>query len=195
MRPPTACQEPSRTRNGMCGQPSVPGSTFCKDHVNDNSRTRQRQEHDHWRSQQAYRQLYQLAAWGRTRLSILARDPVCKVCNRAVSEVADHINDHKGNIQMFFSPHNLRGVCKPCHDHKTGTEHGFNTPSTPAPGGVVATVVPAQVATKQPPTTLLVDPIHRTLPDGTNACKKEYARWYRKSGDRWVLLPEDFKPI
>jgi 5-methylcytosine-specific restriction endonuclease McrA len=26
---------------------------------------------------------------------------------------------------LFYSPNNVQGVCKPCHDEKTGSMHGI----------------------------------------------------------------------
>src|ERR1700756_1909496 len=56
------------------------------------------------------------------RRNILQRDPICKRCNRAPSTVADHIYPHKGDWKLFTNLNNLMGVCKPCHDEKTGRE-------------------------------------------------------------------------
>jgi hypothetical protein len=60
------------------------------------------------------------------RALILRRDPVCVECHRAPSAVADHIADHEGNLELFFDEKNVRGICKACHDRKTGMEHGFH---------------------------------------------------------------------
>jgi 5-methylcytosine-specific restriction endonuclease McrA len=56
------------------------------------------------------------------RLMILRRDPICVLCNRAYSVVADHIRPFRsgGNEQecwdLFTTASNLRGVCSPCHN-------------------------------------------------------------------------------
>lgn len=57
--------------------------------------------------------------WPRIRARILARDPVCRICRRRPATEVDHIqrgDDHR--------PHNLRGVCSPCHASKSGREGG-----------------------------------------------------------------------
>lgn len=76
------------------------------------------------------------------RLFILRRDPVCKECHRQMSSVADHVKDHRGDWKLFLDPNNVRGVCKPCHDRKTGSMHGGGDrkPIAPPPveNGVVA---------------------------------------------------------
>jgi len=81
-----------------------------------------------------FQHLYNKARW-RSKLqpAILRRDPVCKVCNRNPSTIADHIQDHRGDETLFHDPTNLRGICKPCHDFKTGTQHGGNH-RNPTPG-------------------------------------------------------------
>lgn len=55
--------------------------------------------------------------WDKRRRYILQRDPICKVCDEAVSTEVDHIqpgDDH--------SHTNLQGICKPCHRDKTQRE-------------------------------------------------------------------------
>lgn len=163
-------------------------------HVSCDPRLAQAREHDRWRSQQPYRQLYALPAWKRLHDFIMSRDPICKICNRERSTVADHIKDHKGNTNLFFDRNNLRGLCKPCHDKKTGEEHGFGTPSTPAPGGIAPGVV-GLVPQTLPPKTLPVAPEHLHLPDGQEAVKKEYGRVYSKQGNTWVLVPVAVSPV
>lgn len=58
------------------------------------------------------------------RYVVLARDPVCKICNRYPSTIADHIKPHKGNWELFVNIQNIQGVCKACHDTKTAVEDG-----------------------------------------------------------------------
>ena len=84
------------------------------------------------RADDPIRKLYKTATWRATRLVILFRDPVCKLCNKAPSTVADHIvagrkyvEEHGGEFGNFFDENNLQGVCKPCHDGKTAVECGW----------------------------------------------------------------------
>lgn len=56
------------------------------------------------------------------RRNVLQRDPICKICNRAPSTVADHIKPHKGVWALFVSMANLQGLCKMCHDEKTARD-------------------------------------------------------------------------
>jgi 5-methylcytosine-specific restriction endonuclease McrA len=51
---------------------------------------------------------------------ILARDPVCTLCERAASTEVDHIKPrHLGGDD---TEENLRGVCGECHGGKTAAE-------------------------------------------------------------------------
>jgi len=71
---------------------------------------------------------------------VLARDPVCVLCHRNASTIADHIISHRGVWELFCDLANLQGVCKPCHDVKTAKEDGgFGNrprPSEPGAAGV-----------------------------------------------------------
>jgi hypothetical protein len=55
---------------------------------------------------------------------ILRRDPLCTICDRAASTVADHKIPHRGDWELFKDDANLAGVCKPCHDRKTAEKDG-----------------------------------------------------------------------
>ena len=55
--------------------------------------------------------------WENRRRYILQRDPVCKVCDNALSTEVDHIDDpHDHRYE------NLQGICQPCHKLKTQRE-------------------------------------------------------------------------
>lgn len=42
--------------------------------------------------------------------------------------VADHVQPHRGNLELFWSEGNLRTLCKPCHDRDKQSEEriGFS---------------------------------------------------------------------
>ncbi len=66
------------------------------------------------------------------RLVVLARDPVCMICHRRASTVADHIKPHKGVWALFVDLANLQGLCAECHSRKTAAEDGgFSHPIQP----------------------------------------------------------------
>lgn len=58
------------------------------------------------------------------RYVVLARDPVCMICHRVASTVADHIVPHKGSWILFCDLTNLQGICDACHSIKTSKEDG-----------------------------------------------------------------------
>ena len=59
--------------------------------------------------------------WNRRRRSVLARDPVCRICQNALSVEVDHIIPHRGNPDLFWDEINNWGsLCGPCHKAKTG---------------------------------------------------------------------------
>ncbi len=72
-----------------------------------------------------FRKWYNKRYW-RDRLQpfIINRDPICKICDRYPSTVADHIKPHRGIWALFSNAENLQGVCKTCHDIKTAKEDG-----------------------------------------------------------------------
>lgn len=109
-RAPTQCNHPA------CPQHAEDGSSYCEAHQK--SRLEASRERDRARYKNTpWRKLYdQKAWWGHLQPFILARDPICKICNREGAYIADHIRDHKGDLTLFFDPNNLRGVCKRCHD-------------------------------------------------------------------------------
>lgn len=63
------------------------------------------------------------------REAVLARNPICMICLRARSTVADHHpHERRDLITMGLDPNDPqhgRGLCKPCHDkHTAGTSPG-----------------------------------------------------------------------
>jgi 5-methylcytosine-specific restriction enzyme A len=80
-------------------------------------------QYDKARNQSPLRQMYKTAAWRFTRQRVLARDPICKMCERALSTVVHHVVDASRYIGSFFDESNLQGLCKPCHDRRTAEDH------------------------------------------------------------------------
>lgn len=79
------------------------------------------------RSQNPHQKWYDRQMWrgphGLQKV-VLARDPICMMCHRAASVIADHIKPHKGVWALFCDLANLQGLCKACHDKKTAREDG-----------------------------------------------------------------------
>lgn len=130
-RPPTAC------RNAACSNPASEGG-YC-----DTCRTKEGPQpgilpESKFASNEQWKHLYGQSRWRHPvtglRAATLRRDIMCVVCKRRPSTVADHIVDHRGNLVLFFSPSNVRGVCAPCHNEKTGGMHGVGDREPAKPG-------------------------------------------------------------
>jgi 5-methylcytosine-specific restriction protein A len=94
--------------------------------------TVQREKFDVQRANDPIRKLYKTGTWRATRIVIFHRDPLCRLCHKAESTIADHIiaarnyiAQHGGDPERFFDENNLQGVCKACHDAKTAKECGW----------------------------------------------------------------------
>lgn len=124
IKPPVGCDAPG------CKEHAIDRSIYCEKHQpvrDDRGADRQRYRDNPWRA------LYNDPGWRKhTQPAVLIRDPLCKamitpLCKQHGGDgttVADHIRDHKGDLNLFFDMSNLRGVCKPCHDRKTGLTRG-----------------------------------------------------------------------
>lgn len=91
-----------RSVTRVCGHPGCPNLMPCMAH-----------KPVAWRGSDRRQRLP--GNWEALRRYVLARDPICKVCDVAPSTDADHIinnDDHH--------PGNLQGLCHPCHMSKTG---------------------------------------------------------------------------
>lgn len=54
------------------------------------------------------------------RARVLANYPMCYVCHRRASTIADHILNLAAGGQD--TEDNMAGICKPCHNRKTSIE-------------------------------------------------------------------------
>ena len=108
-------------------------------HLRKDSRTEKQRR---WK--EPWRKWYQTAHWKNLRTIVLARDPICKVCERRASTVADHIKPHRGIWALFVDLLNLQGLCVECHNRKTAQEDGgFGNPKVD-PDAPVATGQPGK---------------------------------------------------
>jgi 5-methylcytosine-specific restriction endonuclease McrA len=73
----------------------------------------------------AFHPWYNRAIWRGPRglrLMVINRDPICMLCQRAYSTVADHIRPFRSGAtqqeqwDLFTSLSNLRGICSTCHN-------------------------------------------------------------------------------
>ena len=67
-----------------------------------------------------WRHLYDTARWKRLRIQQLTVEPLCRFCieveDVTAATVVDHRLAHKGDLDLFYDPHNLQSLCAPCHD-------------------------------------------------------------------------------
>lgn len=117
----------------------MPGTQYCTAHTWKPG-TKAAPESKPKRKKPFWHKWYHTAQWKNLRLLVLHRDPICKICRRVASTVADHIIPHRGNRSLFADMANLQGVCKVCHDIKTASEDGGfgnepEAPNTPAATG------------------------------------------------------------
>jgi 5-methylcytosine-specific restriction protein A len=66
--------------------------------------------------------VYKRRKWELTRRAVLARDPICKVCDNALSTEVDHIVPLAEGGDPY-DPAGLQGICSPCHWEKTAREN------------------------------------------------------------------------
>ena len=77
---------------------------------------------DYLRSDEAkeYRKLYSTQRWRKGRLAHLRAHPLCVYCAAmdrvTAATVVDHIEPHRGDLELFFDPSNWQSLCAPCHD-------------------------------------------------------------------------------
>ena len=65
--------------------------------------------------------------WQRLRALVLARSPLCVLCNIPAVEV-HHIKEAASNPERFFDVENLAPLCERCHDNVKGAEsRGFTS--------------------------------------------------------------------
>jgi 5-methylcytosine-specific restriction protein A len=139
-RPPVACNFPA------CKKIALAGSSYCEDHKKIPVTSDKPYTSTERREENPYRALYDTSAYRKhLRPFILQRDPLCKgqytdLCKQHGGDgttILDHIRDHKGDPALFFDPANCRGLCKPCHDFKTGktSNPGANPENQPVATG------------------------------------------------------------
>jgi 5-methylcytosine-specific restriction protein A len=99
-----------------CGFPGCPArqdGPYCPAH-----RRETRSAYDRGRGKTAERGYD--ARHKRWAAVILARDPICKICDEADSVLADHIVPVRDGGDWSFE--NGQGVCQECHNKKTARE-------------------------------------------------------------------------
>lgn len=114
--PKRACAEAG------CPNFARPNSGKCDEHAREYERERSR------RRREATKGIFKRKKWAMTREAVLARDPICKVCDRRLSTEADHIR----SLSQGGDPwrlEGLQGICTLCHREKTARENAQATTS------------------------------------------------------------------
>jgi 5-methylcytosine-specific restriction protein A len=67
--------------------------------------------------------------WRKARAAFLREHPICEIYCKdknlvTASTVVDHIQPHRGDLDLFWDQSNWQAGCKPCHDSKTSLEDG-----------------------------------------------------------------------
>lgn len=81
----------------------------------------------------AWHNWYSLSVWtDDLRPAQLFREPFCRECAKRGLRVwatdVDHVQDHKGNWEVFIDESNLESLCHSCHSRKTMREQWKNRP-------------------------------------------------------------------
>lgn len=61
--------------------------------------------------------------WQKARVIYLQSNPLCVACMRSgratPATVIDHVQPHRGDVNLFWDSNNWQSLCKACHDRKT----------------------------------------------------------------------------
>lgn len=99
-----------------CPNFARPNSGKCDEHAREYERERSR------RQREATRGIYKRKKWAMTREAVLARDPICKVCDKRLSTQVDHIVPLSQSGDAW-DLEGLQGICSQCHWSKTAREN------------------------------------------------------------------------
>lgn len=67
-------------------------------------------------------------AWRKAAKVFLSNHPLCAECARngvtCIATCVDHIQPHRGNLELFWDQSNWQSLCTKCHNRKTAAEDG-----------------------------------------------------------------------
>ena len=82
--------------------------------------------------------------WDKERKHYLLHHPLCTYCleqgKTTAATVVDHIQPHKGDMDLFWDVNNWQALCKHCHDsikqreEKRGRRIGYDVSGIPLGG-------------------------------------------------------------
>jgi 5-methylcytosine-specific restriction endonuclease McrA len=99
-----------------CGNQAKPGKARCVDHYREYERQRSA------RRCATTNSIFKTKRWAMARKAVLARDPICKVCDNAISTQVDHIVPLEDGGDPYRLE-GLQGICDRCHWAKTAREN------------------------------------------------------------------------
>jgi 5-methylcytosine-specific restriction protein A len=71
-------------------------------------------------------EVYYGSAWKAARKAFLAEHPLCAMCERegrfTAAAIVDHIEPHRGDLELFWRASNWQPLCKPHHDREKQRE-------------------------------------------------------------------------
>ena len=89
--------------------------------------------------------LYDLRRWRRASRQFLMANPYCAMCQAAgrvtLATLTDHVQPHRGDLELFWDAENLQSLCAPCHSgakqeiEKSGTIRGCDADGRPLDPG------------------------------------------------------------
>jgi len=125
IQPPKSCSYP------LCNEHAV-HKGYCEQHKPKTIKNAVPSESD---------KFYNSAAWKKTRIQVLMKEPLCEECKRnhmlTEAEVVDHIIRRSHYEGSAHDRSNLQALCAECHNTKTQREQRYydngtwNTPLNP----------------------------------------------------------------
>ncbi len=113
-KPLRPCRHPGCFRLSTAG--------WCPEHAPKNSRPDMRSD-----QAKQWHKLYNTKLWTDIlRPEQLLREPFCRECAKLGYRVratdVDHVQPHRGDLELFLDPGNLESLCHSCHSAKTWAE-------------------------------------------------------------------------
>lgn len=107
-----------------CGRTAIEGKDYCQRHIAMQSE-KKKVFTKRGKSGQ-YHNLYNSVRWRTTSKEFLQKYPTCFLCGKP-ARIADHIQPHRGDLNLFYDDSNLQPMCWSCHSRKTFKENNnFN---------------------------------------------------------------------
>lgn len=106
-----------------CGRTAIPGKNYCNKHSQLEG-TQQKKVFTKRGKSSEWHNLYNTQEWKRRSKAFLARYPTCFICGKP-AKIADHIQPHRGDLNLFYDESNLQPMCWSCHSRKTFAENNY----------------------------------------------------------------------